>query len=115
MDQNTPDSGEFDPDPHFLATPPLYSPPLPPDFFEYDAGTPPETAEIHPETTEMPTPLAGKAFELYRAAIDVANDFAREFGYAIVIDRSKRSKTGVKKTVYIGYDRGRKYGLIRDS
>ena len=115
MDQNTPDSGEFDPDPHFLATPPSCSTPLPPDFFEYDAGTPPETAEIHPETAEMPAPPAGETFESYRAAIDAANDFAREFGYAMVIDRSKRSKTGVKKTVYIGCDRGRKCYPIQDA
>jgi hypothetical protein len=94
MAENTPNSGEFDLDPHFLATPPS----IPSD-------------EFNTESADILAPLVGEFFTSSKAVIDITNDFAREFGYALVTRRSKRLKDTekVKIAVYLDYDRGRKF------
>jgi hypothetical protein len=53
----------------------------------------------------LPLPPLDQQFETEEAGYTTLNNFARQYGYALVSTRSKRTKKGVKKTVRLRCDR----------
>ncbi|KAJ6126037.1 hypothetical protein N7471_010664 [Penicillium samsonianum] len=60
-----------------------------------------------PGYIQLPLPPLNQQFNTPEEGAEVVNTFARPYGYAVTIRRSKYTKNGVKKTVYLCCDRGR--------
>jgi len=58
-----------------------------------------------------PPPVSGKVYDDVKLLIEGLNKHAGPEGYAVVIARSKKSKKGVDRIVYIRCDRGGKASL----
>ena len=57
----------------------------------------------------MEPPPEGTHYDTPELGISAVNAFARDHGYGLTTRRSKRTKKGVLKTIWLCCDRGREY------
>ena len=74
-------------------------------------GVPPVSAASADPMSLAPPPVSGEVYNDAKLLIEGLNKHAGPEGYAVVIARSKKSKKGVDRIVYIRCDRGGKARL----